>query len=38
LLLREHAGGGASDITILHASGDVKKALDVANFEKLFKI
>ena len=38
LLLREYAGGGASDITILHASGDVKKALDVANFEKLFKI
>jgi anti-anti-sigma factor len=38
LLLREHAGGGVSDITILHASGDVKKALDVANFEKLFKI
>jgi anti-anti-sigma factor len=38
LLLREHAGGGTSDITISYASGDVKKALDVANFEKLFKI
>ncbi|MFT4608269.1 MAG: anti-anti-sigma factor [Urechidicola sp.] len=38
LLLREHAGGVLSDITISNASGDVKKALHVANFEKLFKI
>ena len=38
LLLREHAGGESSDITISHASADVKKALDVANFEKLFKV
>ena len=38
LLLREHAGGETSNITISHASPDVKKALDVANFEKLFNI
>ncbi len=38
LLLREHSGGEASDITILNASGDVQKALEVANFKKLFKV
>jgi anti-anti-sigma factor len=38
LLLREHAGGESSDITISNASGDVQKALDVANFKKLFKV
>ena len=38
LLLREHAGGESSNIKISHASADVKKALDVANFEKLFVI
>ena len=38
LLLRDHAGGGVSDITISHASGVVKKALDVANVSKLFKV
>jgi anti-anti-sigma factor len=38
LLLREHAGGESSDITISRASGDVKKALGVANFEKIFKV
>lgn len=38
LLLRDHAGGGSSDITISNASGVVKKALDVANFSKLFKV
>jgi anti-anti-sigma factor len=38
LLLREHAGGESSNITISRASADVKKSLDVANFEKLFKV
>ena len=38
LLLRDHAGGGTSDITISHASGVVKKALDDANVSKLFKV
>jgi anti-anti-sigma factor len=38
LLLREHAGGESSNITISLASAEVKKSLDVANFEKLFNI
>jgi anti-anti-sigma regulatory factor len=38
LLLGDHAGGSTSDITISHASGIVKKALDVANVSKLFKV
>jgi anti-anti-sigma factor len=37
LLLREHAGSESSDITIKYASREVKKALDVANFKKVFK-
>ena len=32
LLLREHAGGEASDIEISHASPEVRRILDVANF------
>lgn len=38
LLLREHAGGESSKIDITQASPDVKKILDVANFDKLFNI
>ncbi len=38
LLLREHAGGELSKIDITHASDDVRKVLDVANFGKLFNI
>ena len=37
LLLREHAGQAASNITIVRASPGVRKILDVANFSKLFK-
>lgn len=37
LLLREHAGGVASDIEIIQASPEVRRILDVANFGKLFK-
>ena len=37
LLLREHAGGEASDIEITQVSPEVRKILDVANFSKLFK-
>jgi anti-anti-sigma factor len=37
LLLREHAGGVASNIEIIQASAEVRKILDVANFAKLFK-
>ena len=38
LLLREHAGGESSRITISRASDEVRKILDVANFGKLFTI
>jgi len=38
LLLREHAGGESSNIRISKASPEVKKILEVANFEKLFNI
>ena len=37
LLLREHAGGEFSDIEICHASPEIQRILDVANFGKLFK-
>ena len=38
LLLREHAGGDSSRVEIIKPSAQVKKVLDVANFEKLFDI
>ncbi|MFZ9038511.1 MAG: STAS domain-containing protein [Gammaproteobacteria bacterium] len=38
LLLREHAGGEASNIEITQASPEVRKILGVANFGKLFKL
>jgi anti-anti-sigma factor len=38
LLLREHAGGDASNIEISHASPEVRKILDMVNFGKLFKL
>lgn len=38
LLLREHAGGNASNIQITHASPEVRRILDVANFSKLFQL
>jgi anti-anti-sigma factor len=38
LLLREHAGGNASNIEIRGASDEVRKLLDVANFRRLFKL
>lgn len=37
LLLRDHAGGDASDIEIRGASNEVRKLLDIANFTRLFK-
>jgi len=37
LLLREHAGGEASDIEITGASAEIRKILDVANFSRLFR-
>lgn len=38
LLLREHAGGETSRITITEASDDARKILHIANFSKLFNI
>ena len=37
LLLRDHAGGEASDIEIRGASQEVRRLLDIANFSRLFK-
>jgi hypothetical protein len=36
LLLREHAGGKASNIDIRGVSSEIRKLLDVANFSRLF--
>ena len=36
LLLRDHAGGDASDVEIRGASDSVRKLLEVANFARLF--
>ncbi len=38
LLLRDHAGGDTSDISIVNCSADVKKILSISNFEQLFKV
>lgn len=38
LLLREHAGGEASNIEISRVPPQVRKILDIANFGKLFRI
>jgi len=38
LLLRDHAGGDTSNITIENCNDDVKKILTISNFEQLFTI
>ena len=38
LLLRDHAGGGDSEIEIVNCKPDVKKILAISNFEQLFAI
>ena len=38
LLLRDYAGGDASDISIVNANDDVKKILSISNFGQLFTI
>jgi len=38
LLLREHAGGDNSNVSITSCSDEIKKILTISNFEKLFKI
>lgn len=38
LLLREHAGGDRSEVTIVNCRPVIKEILDIANFDKLFTI
>jgi anti-anti-sigma factor len=38
LLLRDHAGGDASNVKIVKCNDDVKKILTISNFEQLFTI
>lgn len=38
LLLRDHAGGESSDITITGCNNDVRKILTISNFGQLFNI
>jgi anti-anti-sigma factor len=38
LLLRDHAGGDSSQISLLNCNPDVRKILAISNFEQLFKI
>lgn len=38
LLLREHAGGDSAKISITNCDGEIKKILEISNFDKLFMI
>ena len=38
LLLREHAGGDDARISITNCDGQIKKILEISNFDKLFSI
>lgn len=38
LLLRDHAGGDAAQISLSHCNQDVRKILSISNFEQLFQI
>ncbi|MFW0758827.1 STAS domain-containing protein [Pseudomonas sp. H11T01] len=38
LLLRDHAGGEESEISVINSSMDVRKILAISNFDKLFDI
>jgi anti-anti-sigma factor len=38
LLLRDHAGGDASNISIINCNTSVRKILTISNFEQLFVI
>jgi anti-anti-sigma factor len=38
LLLREHAGGDRSDVTIVNCRPVIREILDIANFDKLFTL
>ena len=38
LMMREHLGGDAAKISIIHCSPEIKNILNVANFQTLFDI
>ncbi|MBC3304449.1 STAS domain-containing protein [Pseudomonas sp. SWRI18] len=38
LLLRDHAGGDESDVSVINCNADVRKILAISNFDKLFDI
>jgi anti-anti-sigma factor len=38
LLLRDHAGGDSSSISIVNCNEDIKKILTISSFEQLFAI
>lgn len=38
LLLREEAGGNESDIEVISARPEIRKILETANFQRLFRI
>ena len=38
LMLRKHAGGDASSITLQAVPEEVRQVLEIANFHKIFKI
>ncbi|MFJ4348188.1 STAS domain-containing protein [Pseudomonas sp. NPDC089401] len=38
LLLRDHAGGDDSRVSVVNAGSDVRKILAISNFDKLFAI
>jgi anti-anti-sigma factor len=38
LLLREHFGGQAAKVTIVNTSPEIRKILEIANFDRLFAI
>ena len=38
LLLRDHAGGDESEVSVINTNSDVRKILAISNFDKLFDI
>lgn len=38
LLLRDHAGGDAADVSIVNCNSDVRKILSISNFDQLFHV
>ena len=38
LLLRDHAGGDESQVSVVNSNSDVRKILAISNFDKLFDI